>query len=280
MKLENVLKEKKLGSNFYEKMKAESNSTKNSQLKQMFKNPKSNKSQSFYQTKFLIPQPIHLPKNTNNNNNSTNSSSITPKNAKSFHQKSQSIANKEKKVVNGSPKKKINETTLRNSKSKSIENNENPSKKILNVTLMALRKSNKSFLRNCDDKREKSISIEKIKENIDKILSKDKNPKTNKGSNNDNMPSRDNSPAFFSNESTNKKTNVSPINTSENNRKSYYQLAYLLKDKTFATKYNSNNQKDDRSRFKSMYAAKTEVSNQRQTNECSINNISQVFYNF
>ena len=135
-------------------------------------------------------------------------------------------------------------------------------------------------MRNCDDKREKSISIEKIKENIDKILSKDKNPKTNKSSNNDNMPSRDNSPAFFSNESTNKKTNVSPINTSENNRKSYYQLAYLLKDKTFATKYNSNNQKDDRSRFKSMYAAKTEVSNQRQTNECSINNISQVFYNF
>ena len=295
-KLENVLKEKKLGAMIYEKLKTESNSTKNSNLRQMMQNTKSNKSQSFYQTKFLIPQPIHLLKNTGNNSNS----SFTRQNSKSFHKKNPSQCMKEQKISNDSPKKKVvekNENTNRNSKSKSIDNSNNNNninnskndgaKKVLNVTLMGLKRPNKSFTRNIDDKREKSISIERIKENIDKILNLDKMPKTNKSVNNEKNISYENSPAFFSNESTNKKnnfTNASQIQSSENNRKSYYQLAYLLKDKNFISKYNSNNNnnnnnKDDRVRFKSMYdTVKTEVSNQKQRpNNESIQNISNVF---
>ena len=111
-KLEKVLKEKKLGAMIYEKMKTENNSTKNSTLRQIIQNSKSNKSQSFYQTKFLIPQPIHLLKAGNTNNNVSNSS-FTRQNAKSFHQKNQSQVIKEKKNLNPtiSPKKKFNEKT-------------------------------------------------------------------------------------------------------------------------------------------------------------------------
>ena len=236
---------------------------------------KSNKSISFYQSKF--PFPSHFQTLNNIKQNSSILTAITTENNKSFHQNSQSQNLKEKKIKSSIIPKQPAATTTnkekmdnsRNIKSKSIDNNnkkEDP-KKILNVTLLDIKKKNKYQSINDHRSREKSISFEKIKENIDKALFQEKPNKTNI----ETISSFENSPPFFSNENTNKKTTNFKTDP-DNNRKSYYQLAYLLKEKNFPYK-NINKNKDlntSRSRFKSMYTVKTEVSSKKTTTESQV----------
>ena len=269
-KLENVFKDKRFGPSSFGALKTEAASIKSQKIKQIL-DQKSNKSKSFYQTKFMVPPSLQILNNSINNTSIFNV--ISPQNAKSFHQKSQSQNMKEKKIIMNSPSKKnkekleISAQTTKNRSTDYNYRNANTNK-ILNVTLMALKRSNNHHSKTHEDRKDKSISLERVKENIEKALNKDKNSNI----------SFENIPAFFSNESTNKKTANLKTNP-EISKKSYYQLAYLLKEKNFGNKYmnSSKENNESRSRFKSMYT-KTEASSKKPNNE-SIHNISQVIFN-
>lgn len=243
---------------------------------------KSKKSQSFFQTKLLITSPFVLNHYQNHYNTSTTNKSD---NAKSFHQKYISQHLKEKKTnTQDTPiqNKEKQDSSSRFEKSKSIDISNNKSmgtKKILNITLMSMKRKIMNNPKTHERNKEKSISIEKIKENLDKALNKDK---INSNKEEKNAALNNSSLAFFSQIPKNNKQNSSEFENTENNKKSYYQLASLLKEKNFSNKYASNKNNEEnasRSRFKSMYTVKTEASSKKQDTQFNhFQNISQVFF--
>lgn len=254
-KLEKFLKNKKFDSIHYF-------SNKNKKFFDVM--DKSTKSQSFYQTKFLVPTQLHqLNKSKMNNTNLSISSSITPQHTKSVHSQ-----NFDKKIIkNETPQKISNKQRIpssRNSNNSSLENNlkQNINKKILNVTLMDLKLRSKNHSK---ERNEGSLSLEKVRDNIDQALNKERYKNANYPlKTTENISSFEASPAFFSND------NKQPANSQhEANKKSYYQLASLLKEKNFTNKYKEPNNLDNQSRkrFTSIYSVKTEVSSKKKSNE-------------
>lgn len=249
-KLEKFFKEKKFEHSFCGTSKNEKNDKNNKNKLLQLLGQKYKKSQSFYQAKFFNQSN----QTKKNHTNASINSSITPKHTKSIH--SQNFKQK---------KQEENDSKRNPSKERFLSNHEKNSsldqkKKILNVTLMNLKMRNKS---NSKEKKQNSLSLDKPRERD--MPAQNKNTKNYGVIKTEIIQSFDAKANFFSN------SNESGKQTShDTNKKSYYQLASLLKEKNLIKK-NIQNQKNiekpNRTRFTSVYSMKTESPYTKKSND-------------
>lgn len=258
-KLEKFFKEKKFENSFSGVSKNEKNN-KNKLLQLL--SQKYKKSQSFYQTKFFNPSQINQTNKTKiNNTNVSITTSITPKHTKSIH--SQNF--KQKKLGDNDIKKNSSKEKERffsnHEKNSSLDQKikNNLEKKILNVTLMDLKMRNKNHSK---EKKQNSLSLDKPRE---KDITQNKNANNYVPLKTEIIQSFDAKANFFSNE-TGRNTRKT---SQETYKKSYYQLASLLKEKSLIKNIQNqkNIEKPSRSRFTSVYSMKTESPCTKKSND-------------